>query len=98
MKVDFLTKTLKRVGLINLGKPKPTQDWHTMATGRGQQPRRRGPLSLRDRMQNLSLKKENLDPRTWVRPEIVKGFTDFIRNKQTDKDTDRSFNNKEMCE
>ncbi|XP_062240628.1 ankyrin repeat and death domain-containing protein 1B [Platichthys flesus] len=40
--------------------------------------------------------KENLDPRTWMREEDVRAFSDFILNKNTDKDMDRSFDNKEM--
>ncbi|XP_053277690.1 ankyrin repeat and death domain-containing protein 1B isoform X1 [Pleuronectes platessa] len=40
--------------------------------------------------------KENLDPRTWMREEDLRAFSDFILNKNTDKDIDRSFDNKEM--
>ncbi|XP_059192547.1 ankyrin repeat and death domain-containing protein 1B [Centropristis striata] len=40
-------------------------------------------------------KTENIDPRKWMRQETVKGFTDFILNKP-EKDTDTSFDNKEM--
>ncbi|XP_038560445.1 ankyrin repeat and death domain-containing protein 1B-like [Micropterus salmoides] len=40
-------------------------------------------------------KKDNLDPRKWMRQETVRGFTDFILNKDLD-DTDNSFDNKEM--
>ncbi|KAM3868092.1 uncharacterized protein ankdd1b [Diretmus argenteus] len=52
-------------------------------------------LALRERMKNHPLK-ENLDPRKWVRPETAKGFTDFVLNKHSDKETDNSFDNKEM--
>ncbi|KAM9857887.1 uncharacterized protein ankdd1b isoform 1-T2 [Aulostomus maculatus] len=41
-------------------------------------------------------KKEDLDPRTWMGQEPVRGFTDFVLNKNSDKDTDNSFDNKEM--
>ncbi|XP_071338846.1 ankyrin repeat and death domain-containing protein 1A isoform X2 [Trachinotus anak] len=41
-------------------------------------------------------KKENLDPRTWITEDTVKGFADFITNKHSDKETDNSFDNKEM--
>ncbi|XP_008279675.1 ankyrin repeat and death domain-containing protein 1B [Stegastes partitus] len=41
-------------------------------------------------------KKDNLDPRTWTRQETVRGFADFAGNKHSDKDTDNSFDNKEM--
>lgn len=40
--------------------------------------------------------KEDLDPRKWMRQESVRGFADFILNKNSDKDTDNSFDNKEM--
>ncbi|XP_029017328.1 ankyrin repeat and death domain-containing protein 1A [Betta splendens] len=41
-------------------------------------------------------KKENLDPRKWMRQETVKGFADFLLDRNSDKDTDDSFDNKEM--
>ncbi|XP_071755903.2 ankyrin repeat and death domain-containing protein 1A [Centroberyx gerrardi] len=55
-----------------------------------------GAVTLRERMKKHAPKKENLDPRTWVRPETVRGFTDFILHKHSDKETDNSFDNKEM--
>lgn len=42
--------------------------------------------------------RENLDPRKWMKREHVKGFTDFITSQHSDKYTDNSFDNKEMCE
>ncbi|XP_029367255.1 ankyrin repeat and death domain-containing protein 1A [Echeneis naucrates] len=53
-------------------------------------------LALRAMINKHCPKKENLDPRTWVTEETVKGFADFIMNKNLDKDTDTSFDNKEM--
>uniref|UniRef100_UPI0037E964DE ankyrin repeat and death domain-containing protein 1B n=1 Tax=Semicossyphus pulcher TaxID=241346 RepID=UPI0037E964DE len=52
--------------------------------------------ALRSMIQKHSPKKEDLDPRNWMRQEAVRGFTEFVLNKQTDKDTDNSFDNKEM--
>lgn len=43
-------------------------------------------------------KTENLDPRKWMKQETMRGFADFILNKDSDKETDNSFDNKEMCE
>lgn len=42
-------------------------------------------------IQKHRLKKENLDPRNWMRQE-------FMVNKQSDEDEDNSFDTKEMCE
>ncbi|XP_076016012.1 uncharacterized protein ankdd1b [Genypterus blacodes] len=39
--------------------------------------------------------KENLDPRKWIKPEMMKGFNDFL-NKNSDKEADLSFDNTEM--
>lgn len=41
--------------------------------------------------------KKNLDSRGWVRQEIVKGFADFVLNKNSEKEADQSFDNEEMC-
>ncbi|XP_040899234.1 ankyrin repeat and death domain-containing protein 1B isoform X2 [Toxotes jaculatrix] len=53
-------------------------------------------LALRAMIQKHCPKKENLDPRKWMREETVRGFADFIMNKHSDKETDSSFDNKEM--
>ncbi|XP_028271008.1 ankyrin repeat and death domain-containing protein 1B isoform X2 [Parambassis ranga] len=52
-------------------------------------------LALRTTMKK-NLTKENLDPRKWMRQEVVEGFADFIPNKDSDKETDNSFDDKEM--
>lgn len=54
-------------------------------------------LALRSTMKR-NLTKENLDPRKWMRQEVVGGFADFTHNKDSDKETDNSFDDKEMCE
>lgn len=54
-------------------------------------------MALRTMIKKHCPKKDNLDPRKWMRQETVRGFTDFILNKDLD-DTDNSFDNKEMCE
>nr|XP_015827998.2 ankyrin repeat and death domain-containing protein 1B [Nothobranchius furzeri] len=41
-------------------------------------------------------KKNTLDPQRWVQTETIRGFADFIHKKQTDKETDDSFDSKEM--
>lgn len=46
----------------------------------------------------VKIKKENLDPRKWIRPETLNGFSDFIQDKQLNKDADDGYDNKEMCE
>ncbi|XP_018525235.1 ankyrin repeat and death domain-containing protein 1B [Lates calcarifer] len=53
-------------------------------------------VALRAMIKKHHPKKENLDPRTWMREETLRGFADFIRNKHSDKDTDTSFDTKEM--
>ncbi|XP_040012311.1 ankyrin repeat and death domain-containing protein 1B [Xiphias gladius] len=53
-------------------------------------------LALRAMIKKHSPKKENLDPRKWMREEAVRGFADFILNKHLDLETDNSFDNKEM--
>ncbi|XP_035515165.1 ankyrin repeat and death domain-containing protein 1B [Morone saxatilis] len=52
--------------------------------------------AIREMVKKHRPKKEDLDPRKWMRKETVRGFTDFILNKNSDKDTDNSFDNKEM--
>lgn len=42
-------------------------------------------------------KKEDLDPRKWMTRDKVKGFADLLHHN-SDKDTDKSFDNNEMCE
>lgn len=54
-------------------------------------------LALKAMVKKRIPKKENLDPRKWVRQETMRGFADFVLNKDSD-DTDNSFDNKEMCE
>ncbi|XP_047446734.1 ankyrin repeat and death domain-containing protein 1A isoform X2 [Mugil cephalus] len=53
-------------------------------------------LALRKMIEKHRPKRENLDPRKWMRPETVRGFTDFVLNKNSDKETDNSFDDKEM--
>uniref|UniRef100_A0A8D3AC94 Ankyrin repeat and death domain containing 1B n=1 Tax=Scophthalmus maximus TaxID=52904 RepID=A0A8D3AC94_SCOMX len=53
-------------------------------------------LALRALIKNHSPNKEDLDPRKWMRGETVQGFADFVLNKDSDKETDNSFDNKEM--
>ncbi|TDH12712.1 hypothetical protein EPR50_G00049720 [Perca flavescens] len=53
-------------------------------------------LALREMIKKHRPKTENLDPRKWMRQETVRGFADFILNKDSDKETDNSFDNKEM--
>lgn len=60
-------------------------------------PMERRAVALRAMIKKHHPKKENLDPRTWMREETLRGFADFIRNKHSDKDTDTSFDTKEMC-
>lgn len=55
-------------------------------------------LALRAMIKKHRPKKEDLDPRKWMRPETIGGFADFILKKHSDKDSDNSFDNKEMCE
>ncbi|XP_030592732.1 ankyrin repeat and death domain-containing protein 1A [Archocentrus centrarchus] len=53
-------------------------------------------LALKRMIEKHSPKKENLDPRKWIRPETVRGFGDFVANKRTSKETDNSFDDVEM--
>ncbi|CAJ1068896.1 ankyrin repeat and death domain-containing protein 1B [Xyrichtys novacula] len=52
--------------------------------------------ALRSMIQKHRLKKEDLDPRNWMTQDSMRGFTDFILNKQSEKDADNSFDTKEM--
>lgn len=54
-------------------------------------------LALKEMVEKRCPKKETLDPRKWVRQETMKGFVDFVLNRDSD-DTDSSFDSKEMCE
>lgn len=42
------------------------------------------------------LKKENLNPKTWLKSDHIKGFTEFILPK--DIGEDGGYDDKEMCE
>ncbi|XP_041856626.1 ankyrin repeat and death domain-containing protein 1B isoform X2 [Melanotaenia boesemani] len=53
-------------------------------------------LALRTMIKEHHLKMENLDPRKWIRQETARGFADFMFNKNSDKETDDSFDSKEM--
>lgn len=55
-------------------------------------------MALKRMIEKHSPKKENLDPRKWIRPETVRGFSDFALNKHSNKETDNSFDDVEMCE
>lgn len=55
-------------------------------------------LALRAMIKKHRPKTENLDPRKWMREETVRGFTDFILNKHSDTDTDKSFDSNDMRE
>lgn len=55
-------------------------------------------LALKAMIKKHGPKKQNLDPRKWMRQETVKGFADFMLDRNSDKGTDDSFDNKEMCE
>ncbi|KAM3611906.1 uncharacterized protein V6R79_025675 [Siganus canaliculatus] len=52
--------------------------------------------ALRAMVNKYSPKKENLDPRKWMSQEALRGFADFVLNKNMSEDTDKSFDNKEM--
>ncbi|XP_034547628.1 ankyrin repeat and death domain-containing protein 1B [Notolabrus celidotus] len=52
--------------------------------------------TLRSVIEKHRPKKEDLDPRNWMKQDAVKGFTDFMMNKNSDDDTDDSFDTKEM--
>lgn len=58
----------------------------------------RSSSGLREMVRKHRPMRENLDPRKWMKREHVKGFTDFITSQHSDKYTDNSFDNKEMCE
>lgn len=53
-------------------------------------------LALKNRiMKHPLVKKEKLNPKTWINSEHVKDFTDFILQKEPEPNTD--FDNVEMC-
>ncbi|XP_026198084.1 ankyrin repeat and death domain-containing protein 1B [Anabas testudineus] len=56
----------------------------------------KGALALKTMIKKHCPKKENLDPRKWMSQGTVKGFADFVLDKNSDKDVDNSFDNKEM--
>lgn len=56
----------------------------------------RSTLGFREMMRRHRPKREDLNPRKWMKHENMKGFTDFITNQHSDTDTDNSFDNKEM--
>lgn len=54
--------------------------------------------TLRDKMKKISdLKKENLNPKNWVKADNVKRLKQKVLHNDTESDTDKSFDNKEMC-
>ncbi|KAM9391903.1 ankyrin repeat and death domain-containing protein 1A [Pholidichthys leucotaenia] len=53
-------------------------------------------MHLRARFKRHFPKKEDLDPRKWVRIETERGFADFMLNKNSHKEADSSFDSKEM--
>ncbi|KAM7416455.1 hypothetical protein PAMA_018488 [Pampus argenteus] len=53
-------------------------------------------LAVRQMIKKHCPKKENLDPRKWMRQETMEGFADFVLNKHSDKEVDNSFDNQEM--
>ncbi|KAK1142132.1 ankyrin repeat and death domain-containing protein 1A-like isoform X1 [Acipenser oxyrinchus oxyrinchus] len=53
--------------------------------------------TLRDKMKKISdLKKENLNPKNWVKADNVKRLKEKVLHSDTESDTDKSFDNKEM--
>lgn len=53
-------------------------------------------LALKNRIiKHPLLKRENLNPKAWINSEHVKGFTDFVLQKEPEADTD--FDHVEMC-
>lgn len=55
-------------------------------------------LALRAMMRKHRPKQEDLDPRSWRKRDIGRGFADFILHQHSDKDEDNSFDNEVMCE
>ncbi|XP_068166805.1 ankyrin repeat and death domain-containing protein 1A [Antennarius striatus] len=53
-------------------------------------------LALKAMVRERIPKKEDLNPRKWMNREAVREFTDLVLNKNSDVDTDKSFDNKEM--
>lgn len=60
-------------------------------------PMERKALAVRAMVKKHCPKKEDLDPRKWMTRDKVKGFADLLHHN-SDKDTDKSFDNNEMCE
>ncbi|KAJ8380387.1 hypothetical protein SKAU_G00011650 [Synaphobranchus kaupii] len=54
-------------------------------------------LAFKDKvLSHPALKKDNLNPKTWLTAENLKGFRDFILQRETDTETDTSFDNVQM--
>ncbi|XP_054630515.1 ankyrin repeat and death domain-containing protein 1A isoform X1 [Dunckerocampus dactyliophorus] len=53
-------------------------------------------LALKQKIKEHGPKKEDLDPRKWMKQEQVKAFADFVLNKHTEPEADTSFDNREM--
>ncbi|XP_055017977.1 ankyrin repeat and death domain-containing protein 1B isoform X2 [Boleophthalmus pectinirostris] len=49
-----------------------------------------------ERLSTWKAAKKTLDSQKWVGQDSVKAFTDFVLNKNSDKEPDQSFDNKEM--
>lgn len=43
------------------------------------------------------LNKENLNPKTWIKTENIKGFKDFILQKESEETDGQSFDDENMC-
>lgn len=53
-------------------------------------------LALKSRiMKHPLMKKEHLNPKTWINSDHVKDFTDFVLQKEPEADKD--FDHVEMC-
>lgn len=61
-------------------------------------PMSRRAVALKAMVRKHRPKREDLDPRKWMKGETVRGFADFILHQHSDRDTDDSFDNREMCE
>ncbi|XP_077379001.1 ankyrin repeat and death domain-containing protein 1A [Festucalex cinctus] len=53
-------------------------------------------LALKEMMKKHAPKRENLDPRKWMKQEPVKAFVDLTLNKYPEDKMDNSFDDKEM--
>ncbi|XP_077601127.1 ankyrin repeat and death domain-containing protein 1A-like [Stigmatopora nigra] len=53
-------------------------------------------LALKERMAKYAPKKEDLDPRNWIKQTQVNAVYDFIFNKQPEEEMDNSFDHNEM--